>query len=374
MKCRFLLLYIFILLTSCQKEPHVNTLFKEVSFLSKKSTTQLSQLMSDSILITPLETVDESILGKINKIRKYKNEFYVLSNDQWIFRFDEKGKYVSSLKKRGSAPDEYTYINDFDVYEIDGINEVWVADNHFIKVYNAEDFTFRRKINLPFIVSKFKRLSKNEILLMNCLSDKSLFVVNEAGEVVCEALDKEVPYLLYRAVQFKNYSSDLCLFQLGISNDYVAYDLRNKSFEYGRFFDEDNPLVSKKELCGLFDKYGQGFIMNFKDYTYIQSYFYANGNTWFYIKDKEKKYITKISPDKSSLSAMIYPHCDLRNDLFHINDFNFLTTLGFGESDNSLLLYMEVSSLEETPDSITLKNGQKIGIKEEDNPVIIEFF
>ena len=374
MKCRFLLLYIFILLTSCQKEPHVNTLFKEVSFLSKKSTTQLSQLMSDSILITPLETVDESILGKINKIRKYKNEFYVLSNDQWIFRFDKKGKYVSSLKKRGSAPDEYTYINDFDVYEIDGINEVWVADNHFIKIYNAEDFTFRRKINLPFIVSKFKRLSKNEILLMNCLRDKSLFVVNEAGEVVSEALDKEVPYLLYRAVQFKNYSSDLCLFQLGISNDYVAYDLRNKSFEYGRFFDEDKPLVSKKELCDLFDKYGQGFIMNFKDYTYIQSYFYANGNTWFYIKDKEKKYITKISPDKSSLSAMIYPHCDLRNDLFHINDFNFLTTLGFGESDNSLLLYMEVSSLEETPDSITLKNGQKIGIKEEDNPVIIEFF
>ena len=114
--------------------------------------------------------------------------------------------------------------------------------------------------------------------------------------------------------------------------------------------------------------------MNFKDYTYIQSYFYANGNTWFYIKDKEKKYITKISPDKSSLSVMIYPHCDLRNDLFHINDFNFLTTLGFGESDYSLLLYMEVSSLEETPDSIILKNGQKIGIKEEDNPVIIEFF
>ena len=374
MKCRFLLLYIFILLTSCQKESPVNTLFNEVSFLSKKSTTQLSQLMSDSILITPLETVDESILGKINKIRKYKNEFYVLSNDQWIFRFDEKGKYVSSLKKRGSAPDEYTYINDFDVYEIDGINEVWVADNHFIKVYNAEDFTFRRKINLPFIVSKFKRLSKDEILVMNCLNDKSLFVVNEAGKVVIEALNKEVPYLLYRAVQFKNYSSDLCLFQLGISNDYVAYDLRNKSFEYGRFFDEDNPLVSKKELCGLFDKYGQGFIMNFKDYTYIQSYFYANGNTWFYIKDKEKKYITKISPDKSSLSVMIYPHCDLRNDLFHINDFNFLTTLGFGESDNSLLLYMEVSSLEETPDSIILKNGQKIGIKEEDNPVIIEFF
>ena len=78
MKCRFLLLYIFILLTSCQKESPVNTLFNEVSFLSKKSTTQLSQLMSDSILITPLETVDESILGKINKIRKYKNEFYVL--------------------------------------------------------------------------------------------------------------------------------------------------------------------------------------------------------------------------------------------------------------------------------------------------------
>ncbi|MBE6300401.1 MAG: 6-bladed beta-propeller [Parabacteroides distasonis] len=368
------LLLIFTVFFSCQKKTNVNVLHHDVPCVSLQSDIKLSQLMSDSFLITPLETIDKSILGRINKIKKYKGEFYILSNDQWIFHFDEKGKYVSSLRKRGNAPDEYTYINDFDIYDIDGINQIWIADNQSIKIYNVDDLIYQREINFPFIVSKFKRLAKDEILIMNGTSDNSLFVVKETGEVVNEYLKKEIPYLLLRSIQFKNYSSNLCLFQLGISNDFVSYNIDSKNFDSGIFFDEEEMLISKKGLKELFEKKGQNFIMNFKDYKYIQSYFNLGNSTWFYIHDKEKKYMSKIVSGTSCVSVILYPENNLNNDLFDSNHFDFLTTLGFGESDNSLLLYMDVSSFADSMDSLSLKSGQCLSIKEDDNPFIIEFF
>lgn len=372
MKPIILLLTILFVANGCQPKQE-DALYKKATYATHRpSTISLSQLMTDSVVITPLETRDESIIGKINKIRKNRGHYYILSNDQWILHFDEQGKFVSALNKQGGGPDEYSYISDFDIYTIDGKEVVWIADNQTLKIYNAEDWTFLKKLSFPLIINKFKRIGKDEILIMSGQNEKSLFIADEAGEITHSFLEKEIPYLLFRPVQFKAALQASYLFQLGISNQFVAYDATSHSFRNGSFFSTNN-LLTADELKDLFDKHGQDFIAFFKDYDHIHSFMSANGNTWFYIKSKGKNILTKVNQEQS-VSTEIGPNTTIKNDLFDVDEFAFLTTLGFGESDEGLLLYIDPSSLPDEVNQITTAKGLTLPAGKEDNPLMIEFF
>ena len=373
MKQIILILITIFIFNACQIKQE-DVLFKDTPCVSKTfSPINLSQLMTDSILIIPLETKEESILGRINKIKKHKSHYYILSNDQWIFHFNENGKYISSLKKHGEGPNEYSYINDFDIYYIDNKSETWIADNNSIKIYDTNNSKFQKKISFPFIVNKFKRVNKNEILIMTGQNDNALFIANEEGEITNRFLKKEIPYLLFRAIQFKSDHHSSYYFQLGVSNNYIVYNSKDHTFKHGSFFHKNN-LLSKEELKDIFDKYGQNFIIHLKDYSYIQSFTNSKNSAWFYINNRNNKIISKIDHNSKTISAIIRPKHNINNNLFNVNNFDFLTSLGFGESDNSILLYMDLSSLPEDINHISTNNGQIIPISKEDNPFIIEFF
>lgn len=358
--------------SACQKKEQ-NVLFKEVSNINRcEDTIDLSRLITDSVRIIPLETNNESILGRINKIKKVNGQIYVLSNDQWIFHFNEKGNYISTLKKQGNGPDEYVYINDFDIYSESGHSEIWIADNQKIKIYDADSLNLLKEIHFPFFIHKFKRIQANKILCMSGQSEHSLLITDENGRILQEYLDKEIPYLLFRAIQFKPYLSDIFLFQLGISNNYVAYHIDGGTFTEGKFFTSSNGLLSQKALIDLFEDKGQDFIRYFNKYSYIQSFFARKDKIWFYIQNFDQKLFVKIE-NEQNVSGKIDPECNIHNDLFSIQNLSFLTTLGFGESDSGLLFYLDPSDLSESDNYIYLKNGNKIHFTEDDNPIILEF-
>lgn len=370
---QIVLLFIILMMTNGCQPKQEDALYKKATYSTERnSEVNLSQLMTDKVVITPLETCDESITGKINKIKKNRGHYYILSNDQWILHFDEKGKYVSTLNRQGGGPDEYSYIGDFDIYTIDGRDELWIADNQTIKIYNTTDWAFQKKLSFPLIVNKFKRVSEEEILIMSGQNENSLFIANTAGEIKHSFLEKEIPYLLFRAVQFKADQQASYYFQLGVSNKFVAYDADNHSFRYGSFLDS-NDLLTADELKDLFDKHGQSFIAYFKDYDHIHSFMSAKGYTWFYIKSKGKNILTKVNQEQS-VSAEIGPNTTIKNDLFDVDEFAFLTTLGFGESDEGLLLYLDPSALPDEVNQITTVKGETLPAGKEDNPLIIEFF
>lgn len=71
----------------------------------------------DDVEFLPLELTDESVIGKVDKIRFYKNYILILDNkSQSIFIFDTKGKYINKISRVGSGPYEYDEINDFCVH------------------------------------------------------------------------------------------------------------------------------------------------------------------------------------------------------------------------------------------------------------------
>ncbi|MCQ2974863.1 MAG: 6-bladed beta-propeller [Bacteroidales bacterium] len=63
----------------------------------------------DKIKVLKLETVDESLLGQIFKIKFSSNYIYIIDQKGQFKIFDKNGKYVNSLKQ-GNGPSEYNYI------------------------------------------------------------------------------------------------------------------------------------------------------------------------------------------------------------------------------------------------------------------------
>ena len=81
----------------------------------------------DDISYIPLETNDRSLIGSINKIIYRNQRFYIFDRmNMKIFIFDEKGKFLSVINKRGNAPGEYMEAIDIDV---DNEGHLYVLDN-----------------------------------------------------------------------------------------------------------------------------------------------------------------------------------------------------------------------------------------------------
>ena len=77
--------------------------------------------------VTPLETTAASIIGTFQKlvVSPDQEEYFIWDSKQSkILVFDRKGNLNRVLDKKGSGPDEYLDISDFQVDFIDGVLEL----------------------------------------------------------------------------------------------------------------------------------------------------------------------------------------------------------------------------------------------------------
>lgn len=66
----------------------------------------------DSISYIPLETNEDCLIGKIQDIILSDSIIFVLNDEQnTIFQFNQKGKFIRKIAKVGSGPSEYNIIN-----------------------------------------------------------------------------------------------------------------------------------------------------------------------------------------------------------------------------------------------------------------------
>ncbi len=356
-------LFIFVLLisvfVSCSNlgSSNDNVLMEGLS-VPRGGSIPFSTLFTDNLKVTPLETSDKSLVGRIDKIKKFKGEYYISSsNGQFIHRFDSDGKFVSSLNRLGAGPEEYLRIEDFDICEVGGKTEVWISDNHNLKIYDASMFSFKYKISFPYMIHKFKRIDSSRILLVTGMSDHILTLTDEHGSMISEYLQKEIPFIMFRPVQFVSYDSDY-IFQLGIANAYVMFDSDTNSFREG-IFSSTKDFLTKNDLLSFFESVGTDFIRKANDGVYINSVVKSNDNTWLLINNNRKKYIVKYMNGKMVAAE--------------ITGSSVLSSFGIGESDDSLLLYAHSEEILECDDELFDKYKSEINNSVDDNPYILEF-
>lgn len=319
---------------------------------------QWSELFSSNYTATPLETDSTCMIGVIDKIKKFNNEYYIASSGSSIHRFNNKGKHVMSLNKKGQGPEEYIHVEDFDIYSINGQTEIWISDYENLKIYDANNGSFLRKISFPFTIYKFKRMENGHLLLVTGQNDHFLTLTDEQGNILSEYLEKKVPFLLFRAVQFVKYKNEY-LFQLGMSNSYVSFNPETETFSRG-VYTPQNDYLTDQQLIELYSTFGIDFIREANNGTHLSNIIPLGNTLWLQIRHADKNYLSKLDNGKMTSTEFTYG--------------SFLSTISVGDSENSLLLYLQPDQLQEIPQKLTDKQGQEIQRQIDDNPVIVEFF
>lgn len=80
--------------------------------------------------IVPLETSEKSLIGQIAEICHEKSEWYILTRENTILKFDKSGKFISQIGSNGNGPGEYTRIKTICVYG----DKIYVIDGNQSKV------------------------------------------------------------------------------------------------------------------------------------------------------------------------------------------------------------------------------------------------
>lgn len=354
----FFICTVCLLLNACSDQKGIEMVLVEDLSL-RESRPKWTELFSDRYEITPLETTSGSLIGQIDKIRKFRGHYYVLSsNGRTIHHFDKRGKFVSSLDRQGQGPEEYPRIEDFDVCEADGKTEVWISDNKSLKIYDAVDFSFKRKISYPFTIHKFKKMENAHILLVTGQNEHILTLVDKEGKIIAEYLKKEIPYIMFRPVQFVAYGSRY-LFQLGLSNSFVSFNPQTEQFQIGHYTG-GKEFLTEKQMLEMFQTHGTDFILEANKGSYINNMISLGNRIWLQTHQGGKNYLTKVEGEQKVSTQFSYG--------------TTLSTISDAESDDSILLYITPDRLSEYPEDVFDKFGNKIICNMEDNPYIVEFF
>ena len=114
-----LLLLIICFLEGCSSERRKyisDREIKEIIINPEKTEDYLdiSEVLSDSIDIIPLEVTENCLISDIKKLEFYKNRIFISDRiNAKIFVFDSEGIFLRSIGKQGRGPGEYSYMGDF---------------------------------------------------------------------------------------------------------------------------------------------------------------------------------------------------------------------------------------------------------------------
>ena len=355
MKTTTILLVVCIasfVLYSCQtKTDSYIPLFENFDLKSKK-VKSLDDLFGKKAKYISLETsADESLIGKINKIIKRKESFFILSDDKRILQFDSNGKFVTVLDKQGNGPEEYTMINDFNLY-VNNENEIEIWINDFSKLrkykYANSSWTEFAKLEYPYVVNKFHIINKNKLLLLTGQNANCLTVSDGVGNEITTFMESKIPFLVFKPVQFINFSDDI-IFQKGVSNGCVVFSTLDNTFKEQEIISQSSFLTSN-QLLDLFETYEYDYLRELSNYSYIRTLrdiqkctlieFFMNGHRYVSVSTKHEGW-KHLSYDPQSIQEN--------------KDLSCLSTIGIGDSADSFVMF-------------------KTNDNEDCNPIIIEYY
>lgn len=165
-------LYVFIstiLLISCNPRIDNNLVQEEAIKISipklNSNVIRYSEIF-DSVKIVRLETNNNSLIGRIDKLLHYSDKFFILDRNmaRSIFVFNADGKFLCKIGKLGKGPGEYFEPRDI---AIDPFRDNIIVYDNFKRRLLFYDFEgqFIEDIQLDFFIGSFSILDENQIAL-----------------------------------------------------------------------------------------------------------------------------------------------------------------------------------------------------------------
>lgn len=147
---------------SCQKKQvESDVQIINIPIESIDASVSLSEL-ADNVECIPLETNDTTILDRITRIIDKEGYLYV-SDRHSVYQFDYKGKLHAKISKKGSGPNDYKSITDFQLVSDES---VWILSKGNKCLYNyGWNGVLNRRIELKYWASKICLLDDSTLLL-----------------------------------------------------------------------------------------------------------------------------------------------------------------------------------------------------------------
>ena len=171
-----------------------------------------------------------------------RKNYKICDASQPLMSFSGTGKFNRLIGNLGMAPYEYLDITDFDIND----ENVYILEYKKIQVYTIFG-DYVRTIPLSLNASGLKVVGGN--LLLFVLGDKHvLHLLDMTGNTIQKTLERNQALRLSRSVPFVKYSNKSLLFHQGRSNDIVAYDIDNDSFNNMSFLTASDVLSIEEEV------------------------------------------------------------------------------------------------------------------------------
>ena len=160
---RIMLLFFCFAIVACMKETKPSVKQIDIDFAQKEKVAfSLSQIF-ENVSYIKLDT--SCLVGQIDEIRKFGETLYMCDkNEGTIHQYGMNGKYITSLKKRGRAKNEYIVLTDFDVSPVNGDIHIYDGGSKRFLVYSKEGI-FKRTFHTDEIIRDFAILSNGDYLM-----------------------------------------------------------------------------------------------------------------------------------------------------------------------------------------------------------------
>jgi hypothetical protein len=215
-----------------------------ITDIDENSVMKYSEIF-DSIRFVRLETTDNSLIGRVDKIIVTDDRFVILdaSIAKMVFVFDKNGKFLNRIGKNGNGPGEYDEPDDivYDKYNDELL--ILCANKKTIMRFNF-DGNFIDDIKTDWWASSIMVVAPNTYLLyLNNISQKNsysdrhnILVINEKGNVLKELFPaKDAETLSFPAKHAFSFYGDEIVFTPCYDN--IIYKLNDNSCKEKYFLD-----------------------------------------------------------------------------------------------------------------------------------------
>lgn len=361
-------LVLLALLTSCRSSRTAATIIKD-SAAQTASANVLSDII-DTCEFIPLETSsDESLVGRVSKIIKYRDQFYIATDNNRILVFNADGSFSRRIDRLGRGPQEYADLTDFDIAD----DRIIVLSPQKIIVYTL-DGTYETSISFDFNGLNLKAVDNYYLLRSNKTSFLRAIDIR-SGKIGSLQVDMQENMRLGRNNCFLPFDRGV-LIQQGQSNTFCYYS-GNTPDEVSEITLLPDPdlLTSEQQNQMLKDNTPPKQTMILDMAAFPGQYYCAVGNP-----TTKEVYLRILDMENRCIAHSFSP--ETTDDLSYIGLQKLLQYISLGSSPDGFLTYLRPAELREailrhgddgTPHYLRMKELILDRVQDEDNPVLVEF-
>ena len=365
------------LLVACNnKEKTEDSLFPDLNYTQNISkNTALSTFFPNYRLIK-LETNDSCLIGNTSKVLKSNHHYYVNTDDK-IFKFSDTGVFLSKLASKGMGPQDYAKICGFDIVKYDNQEEIWIATFGGLKIYNADNFEFKREIKTDLkVVNEFKYLEEEKLIFARIPEDKMFAIFDETGKVLNRFEEKDLANSLQKKFPFLKHNNSW-IYQIDNTNQGITYDLSTGKMQEVNLLPATENVLSIAANREVYDTYGyfEQTIETQKRYDLLNAIRLIGNTTLLQMRHSDFNSITLLKNGKTK-TLKYEPKAEISNDIIPTENLLFLSTAGSCNSDDSFLFFIPAEFIN-YHDKIKMasdSNDYLPSMMMDDNFVLLEVF